>query len=153
MYYTGITRTAKHILVDIVKGMFLHEEERMAILGEMKQHALNMQHAVERGDFEGYGRLVRHSWELNCRLDSGTDPAKVRELCSRIDDLCLGYKLLGAGGGGYMYMVAKDAEAARRFMPSFSASRRISPKAAAAPGVSFTLGAPGKETRCSSVRP
>jgi len=114
MYYTGITRTAKHILVDIVKGMFLHEEERMAILGEMKQHALNMQHAVEKGDLEGYGRLVRRSWELNCRLDSGTDPAKVRELCSRIDDLCLGYKLLGAGGGGYMYMVAKDAEAARR---------------------------------------
>ncbi len=114
MYYTGITRTAKHILVDIVKGMFLHEEERMAILGEMKQHALNMQHAVEKGDLEGYGRLVRRSWELNCRLDSGTDPAKVREVCSRIDDLCLGYKLLGAGGGGYMYMVAKDAEAAQR---------------------------------------
>jgi len=31
-----------------------------------------------------------------------------------IDDLCLGYKLPGAGGGGYLYMVAKDPEAAAR---------------------------------------
>ena len=30
------------------------------------------------------------------------------------DDLCLGYKLPGAGGGGYLYMVAKDPEAAGR---------------------------------------
>ena len=114
MYYTGITRTAKHILVDIVKGMFLKEEERLAILREMKEHAENMRHAIENGDMADYGRLLRHSWELNCRLDSGTNPAKVQELCNRIDDLCLGYKLLGAGGGGYMYMVAKDPAAAAR---------------------------------------
>ena len=31
-----------------------------------------------------------------------------------IDDLCLGYKLPGAGGGGFLYMVAKDPEAAVR---------------------------------------
>ena len=29
-----------------------------------------------------------------------------------VDELCLGYKLPGAGGGGYLYMVAKDPEAA-----------------------------------------
>ena len=32
----------------------------------------------------------------------------------RIDDFCLGYKLPGAGGGGYLYMVAKDPQAASR---------------------------------------
>ena len=31
-----------------------------------------------------------------------------------VDDLCLGYKLPGAGGGGYLYMIAKDPEAAAR---------------------------------------
>lgn len=31
-----------------------------------------------------------------------------------IDDYCYGYKLPGAGGGGFMYMVAKDPEAAAR---------------------------------------
>jgi galactokinase/mevalonate kinase-like predicted kinase len=32
----------------------------------------------------------------------------------KVQDLCLGLKLPGAGGGGYLYMVAKDPEAAGR---------------------------------------
>ena len=35
-------------------------------------------------------------------------------LTQLVDDLCLGYKLPGAGGGGYLYMIAKDPEAAVR---------------------------------------
>ena len=60
------------------------------------------------------GRLVRKTWQQNQLLDSGTNPAEVARLTSLIDDLCLGYKLPGAGGGGYLYMVAKDPEAAAR---------------------------------------
>ena len=47
-------------------------------------------------------------------LDNGTNPEAVRRLTDLIDDLCLGYKLPGAGGGGYLYMVAKDPDAAAR---------------------------------------
>lgn len=122
LYYTGITRTAKHILADIVRGMFLNDAERLAILDEMKIHALNMQQAIQKGDLKAYGQLLRHSWELNCRLDSGTAPAKVQQLCAMVDDLCMGYKLPGAGGGGYMYMVAKDPEAALRLRQLLTAN-------------------------------
>ena len=38
----------------------------------------------------------------------------MRRITGLIDDLCLGYKLRVAGGGGYLYMVAKDPEAAAR---------------------------------------
>ncbi len=112
LYYTGITRTAKHILDDIVKGMFLNESARLSILSDMKHHAHEMQQAIQRGDLRNYGRLLRRSWELNCQLDPDTAPETVKQLCKTIDDLCAGYKLPGAGGGGYMYMVAKDPEAA-----------------------------------------
>ena len=37
-------------------------------------------------------------------------------------DLCLGYKLPGAGGGGYLYMVAKDPEAAARIRTLLTAN-------------------------------
>ena len=40
-----------------------------------------------------------------------------------MDPLCLGYKLPGAGGGGYLYMVAKDPEAAARIRQLLSADR------------------------------
>ena len=58
------------------------------------------------------GRLVGKSWKQNQALDSGTNPASVEAIIRKIDDYCLGYKLPGAGGGGYLYMVAKDPEAA-----------------------------------------
>lgn len=114
LYYTGLTRTAKNILAEIVRNMFLNSRDELAQLAIMKQHALNMHEAIQKGDFSAYGRLVRATWEQNKRLDSGTNPPLIDELCSRIDDLCLGYKLPGAGGGGYLYMVAKDAQAALR---------------------------------------
>lgn len=114
LYYTGITRTAKHILAEIVRGMFLNNTTHLELLDEMKQHALNMFDALQRGDLDMYGRLVRKTWQQNKTLDSGTEPPAVAELCRRIDDLCIGYKLPGAGGGGYLYMVAKDPEAAAR---------------------------------------
>ena len=60
------------------------------------------------------GRLVGKSWKLNQALDPGTNPEAVEAIIRRIDDYCLGYKLPGAGGGGYLYMVAKDPEAAIR---------------------------------------
>lgn len=114
LYYTGITRTAKNILAEIVRGMFLNETERLDLLRQMKQHALDLAAAVQANDFEAYGRMVRKTWNQNQALDAGTNPPAVKQLTDMIDDLCLGYKLPGAGGGGYLYMVAKDPDAAAR---------------------------------------
>lgn len=114
LYYTGITRTAKKILAEIVRRMFLNQHDELALLREMKQHTIDMFEAIQRERFDEMGRLVRKTWQQNQLLDSGTNPAEVARLTSLIDDLCLGYKLPGAGGGGYLYMVAKDPEAAAR---------------------------------------
>ncbi|WP_374044756.1 bifunctional fucokinase/fucose-1-phosphate guanylyltransferase [uncultured Bacteroides sp.] len=114
LYYTGITRTAKGILAEIVRGMFLNSTEHLELLRQMKQHALDLYDAILRNNFTETGQLIRKTWEQNQRLDAGTNPEAVAALTARIDDLCLGYKLPGAGGGGYLYMVAKDPEAAVR---------------------------------------
>lgn len=114
LYYTGITRTAKGILAEIVRGMFLNSTEHLEILDQMKTHALDLHDAILRNDFQTMGRLIRKTWNQNQRLDSGTNPASVKAITDMIDDLCLGYKLPGAGGGGYLYMVAKDEDAASR---------------------------------------
>ncbi len=114
LYYTGITRTAKTILAEIVRRMFLNEHDQLALLRQMKEHTLQMYEAIQLQDFRQMGLLVRKTWEQNQLLDSGTNPPEVAAITNLIDDLCLGYKLPGAGGGGYLYMVAKDAEAAVR---------------------------------------
>ena len=114
LYYTGITRTAKHILAEIVRRMFLNHHDELSMLREMKAHTMEMYEAIQRNDFMQMGELVRKTWQQNQMLDNGTNPPQVAQLTSLIDDLCLGYKLPGAGGGGYLYMIAKDPEAAAR---------------------------------------
>ena len=114
LYYTGITRTAKQILAEIVRRMFLNNGQQLRLLRQMKEHTMMMYDAIQRQDFVQMGTLVRRTWEQNQLLDSGTNPEQVRRLTDLIDDLCLGYKLPGAGGGGYLYMVAKSPEAAAR---------------------------------------
>lgn len=114
LYYTGITRTAKSILAEIVRRMFLNHGDELRLLREMKEHTMDMYEAIQQNDFARMGMLVRKTWQQNQQLDNGTNPPAVAALTDLIDDLCLGYKLPGAGGGGYLYMIAKDPEAAVR---------------------------------------
>lgn len=114
LYYTGLTRTAKTILAEIVRAMFLYDTERLQLLGEMKEHANDMAHTIMRGDFAQLGRLVAKTWEQNQILDAGTNPPAVQAIIEKVQDLCLGLKLPGAGGGGFLYMIAKDPDAALR---------------------------------------
>ena len=124
LYYTGITRTAKQILAEIVRKMFLNQHEELLMLREMKMLALEMADAIQCQDYERTGRLLRQNWLQNQALDSGTNPAEVRRLTDLVDDLCLGYKLPGAGGGGFLYMMAKDVEAAARIKQIILANQK-----------------------------
>ena len=114
LYYTGITRTAKQILAEIVRRMFLNDNAELRLLREMKEHTQEMYEAILQNDFRKMGLLMRKTWQQNQALDSGTNPSAIAALTELIDDLCLGYKLPGAGGGGYLYMIAKDPEASVR---------------------------------------
>ncbi|MDL2211076.1 bifunctional fucokinase/L-fucose-1-P-guanylyltransferase [Bacteroides sp. OttesenSCG-928-M17] len=114
LYYTGITRTAKGILAEIVAGMFLNSSAHLNLLNEMKMHALDMAEVIQKGNFEEYGRMIAKTWQQKKQIDRGTNPAEVEAIINRIKDYTLGYKLPGAGGGGYLYMVAKDPQAALR---------------------------------------
>lgn len=125
LYYTGITRTAKNILSEIVRRMFLNQHDELAILRAMKAHAQEMYEVIQREDFEQMGRLVGKTWLQNQSIDNGTNPPKIQALTELVDDLCLGYKLPGAGGGGYLYMVAKDPEAAARIRHILNSNRKL----------------------------
>ena len=123
LYYTGITRTAKKILAEIVRRMFLNHGDEIRQLRAMKAHAQDMFEAIQRQDFQLMGQLVRKTWQQNQLIDSGTNPESVRRITDLVDDLCLGYKLPGAGGGGYLYMVAKDPEAAARIKQTLNSQQ------------------------------
>ncbi len=123
LYYTGITRTAKKILAEIVRRMFVNNHHQLLQLREMKAHSLDMYEAIQHLDFNEMGQLIRKTWQQNQRIDCGTNPESVQRITQLVDDLCLGYKLPGAGGGGYLYMVAKDPDAAVRIKQILNAQQ------------------------------
>lgn len=112
LYYTGVTRVARDILGEIVKAMFLNSSSHLDIFREMKIHAVETFDTILANDYSGLAEKVAISWTLNQQLDKGTNPPVIQAITQRVDDYLLGYKLLGAGGGGYLMMFAKSADAA-----------------------------------------
>jgi galactokinase/mevalonate kinase-like predicted kinase len=122
LYYTGITRVAKTILAEIVEGMFLNSKQHMEILQEMKIHAKNLSENIQGLNFNELCRSVAYSWELNNRLDSGTTNPEIQKIISAIHDLAAGYKLAGAGGGGFLFILARDPLAALKIRKTLEES-------------------------------
>jgi len=112
LYYTGVTRVARDILGEIVKAMFLNSHSHLEIFSEMKEHAKETFETILSSDYEGLAEKVAISWELNQQLDEGTNPPVIQSIIKKVNEFLLGYKLLGAGGGGYLVLFSKSAEAA-----------------------------------------
>jgi len=114
LYYTGLTRLAKNILAEIVRGMFLNSPTHLALLADIGANAEFAAAAMQACDYGLLTAAIRNSWRLNQQLDAGTNPPEVQQILARVADWLAAAKLLGAGGGGYLLLFAKDETAAAR---------------------------------------
>jgi len=114
LYYTGVTRLAKNILDEIVRGIFLNSARCLRVIEDIGANALVAASAIRACNYEALVASVRTSWALNQALDSGTNPLAIQSILDEVKDYLAACKLLGAGGGGYLLMFAKDAEAGNR---------------------------------------
>ena len=121
LYYTGITRVAKTILQEIVRGMLLNSHSHMEKVFAIREHAVSAYQAIQRESWPSLCAVVGRSWDLNRALDKGTDPPEVAAIISSVSEWTAGVKLLGAGGGGYMLLLAKDEEAGNRIRQKLTA--------------------------------
>lgn len=121
LYYTGITRLAKNILQEIVRGMFLNSPTHLRLLEEIGHNAETAFHALQRCRREELVAAVQRSWSLNQALDAGTNPPEVAEILSRVAPWTAAAKLLGAGGGGFLLLFAHDETAAGRIRQELNA--------------------------------
>jgi len=114
LYYTGVTRVARNILSEIVRGIFLNSRECLDVLDRIGQNAHRMYEAILRNDADGVVEGIRTSWSLNQQLDAGTSVPDVEAILADAGSDLAAAKLAGAGGGGYLFMIATDEAAAGR---------------------------------------
>jgi galactokinase/mevalonate kinase-like predicted kinase len=120
LYYTGITRLAKGILEEIVRGIFLNSPEHLLTLQEIGASAYSTSLALERCDYSGLAGAIRNTWRLKQKLDRGTNPPEVQAILAAVAEDLVAAKLPGAGGGGFLLMLARDEDAAVRIRRKLS---------------------------------
>ena len=119
LYYTGIRRVARDLLRQVVGRYLARETACVQVLHSIKTLALEMAYALEEGDWEQLGGLLDRHWKLNQVLDPHTANAPINALLEAVRPYIYGAKLAGAGGGGFLILVARSVEAAgelRRFL-------------------------------------
>lgn len=139
LFYTGITRMAKNILQEIVRGMFLNSRRHLDHLDAIRAHGLQTFDALQTGNWETLCAAVRQSWALNQALDAGTNPPAVQSILDQVAPYIAAAKLLGAGGGGYLLFFAHNPAAAQ----SIRSELTLRPPNATARFVDFSLSQTG----------
>jgi fucokinase len=112
LYNTGIQRMAKDLLRQVVSRYLARETATIQVLHSIKTLAVEMAYAMVEGDWKNLGELLNRHWQLNKILDPNTANAPINAILDLAKPYIHGAKLAGAGGGGFLMLLARDPEAA-----------------------------------------
>ncbi len=112
LYNTSIQRMAKDLLRQVVSRYLARETATIQVLHSIKTLAVEMSYAMVEGDWKHLGELLNRHWQLNQILDPNTANAPINAILDRARPYIHGAKLAGAGGGGFLMLLARDPEAA-----------------------------------------
>lgn len=127
LYFTGQKRMARNVLRRVLRfyAENPHDFGRILIKA-LKKGAADAAEDVKRGDIESFAQRVNEYWRDKKLLDSGSTNERVEEIIERIKPWVSAVSLAGAGGGGFMYILAKsraDAKKIRAALNKNSPSR------------------------------
>ncbi len=102
LFFTGMERSSAEIHAAQVTEL----ESHLDAYDRMRDLALGTAKALERLDVPEIGRLMDENWQLKRRLSNGiTNPTIDHAYSLAREHGALGGKLLGAGGGGFLFFV------------------------------------------------
>lgn len=79
-------------------------------------------------DVDELGDVMMEGWRLHQELDPYCSNEFVDRLFTFSDRYCHGYKLVGAGGGGFALLLAKNAESAKKLRRSLAENSSLDVK-------------------------
>ena len=112
LYYTGISRNSRTLGARIVGKYLARDRVTLGVLDSIGTLAAEMAQAMKDGEWDCLGRQMDRHWQLNRILDPGTSNAPIEALLDDLAAYLAGAKLAGAGGGGFLLLLARGAEEA-----------------------------------------
>jgi len=112
--FTGQNRLAKDVLQIVVRRYLQRDAKVLSAIERLVELATEGRKALALGDIDGLGATLREVWQVHQQLDPHCSNPRVDAILHEVEDLASGAKLAGAGGGGFIGILAKDTEAARR---------------------------------------
>ena len=107
MIYTGQRRLARNLLRDVVGRYVGNEPDSLFALEEIQKTAALMRFELERGNVDGFAKLLDYHWELSKKVDAGSSNTLIEQIFSSIEDLIDGKLVCGAGGGGFLQVILR----------------------------------------------
>lgn len=107
LIYTGQRRLARNLLRDVIGRYVGNEPDSLYALEEIQKVAALMRFELERGNVDGFAKLLDRHWELSKMVDAGSSNTLIDQIFSSIEDLIDGKLVCGAGGGGFLQAVMK----------------------------------------------
>lgn len=115
LYFTGQKRMARNVLRRVL-GFYADNPHNFGkiLIRSVKKGAEEAARAVSRGDMETLSACINDYWRDKKLLDAGSTNEQVDDIIDAIRPLVSAVTLAGAGGGGFMYILAKSAKNARQ---------------------------------------
>ena len=109
--FTGKTRLAKNILQSVLRRWARRTPEVVTTVHDLVAGAQTAKEALQNCDLKGLGECLGNYYELKKNMagkDSGVEPELVTGILEELykEELIHGASLCGAGGGGFMVMIA-----------------------------------------------
>ena len=101
--YTGVSRTADHIIEDQTERFEQGDAAALEGLRTQKALAIEMKEAILERRLTDFGGLLHDAWEAKKRMSSHISKPRIDEMYDEARRRgAIGGKVTGAGGGGYM---------------------------------------------------
>ncbi len=107
LIYTGQRRLARNLLREVVGKYIGADKNALDVLNRIQQVAVLMRFELERGNIDGFAKLLSSHWELSQKLDKGCTNTCIDQIFIAVDDLIDGKMICGAGGGGFLQVILK----------------------------------------------
>ncbi|XP_041000625.1 bifunctional fucokinase/fucose pyrophosphorylase isoform X3 [Juglans microcarpa x Juglans regia] len=119
--FTGQVRLAHQVLHKVVTRYLQRDNLLVSSIKRLAELAKIGREALMNCEINEMGEIMLEAWRLHQELDPHCSNKFVDRLFSFADPYCSGYKLVGAGGGGFALLLAKDAFCAKELRQSLEA--------------------------------